>query len=154
MELSKRSLIIFCLGWLTALTLASFVAGYYYVEFQKLNKLLEKYNNVIMRVNICIDYKELNETVVWYNNTIVPLGSNVLQATETVALVNSTYFSAQQASFVDAISGVWNHGAYFWMWQLWNDVQERWEYSDVGADIYRLTDNEIVRWRYEIPNYA
>ena len=154
MELQKRSLIILCLGWLASLALASFVAGYYYMEFQNLTGLLEKYENVIMRVNICIDYRELNETVVWYNDTIVPLGCNLLQATETVALVNSTYSSAQQASFVDAINGVSNHGAYFWMWQHWNDVQEKWEYGDVGADRYRLTNNETVRWRYELPSYT
>lgn len=154
MGLSKRRLIIFCLGWLTSLALASFVAGYYYMKFQNLTELLEKYENVTIRVNICIYYKELNETLVWYNNTIVPLGCNLLQATETVALVNSTHFPAQQASFVDAINGVWNHGAYFWMWQHWNNAQEKWEYGDIGADKYTLTNNEIVRWRYEIPNYT
>ena len=154
MELPKRSLIILSLGWLASLALASFAAGYYYIEFQNLNELLEKYEDVIIRVNICIDYKELNETIVWHNDTILPLGRSLLQATETVAIVNSTYSPAQQASFDDAINGVWNHGAYFWMWQHWNDVQEMWEYGNVGADRYRLTNNEIVRWRYEIPNYT
>lgn len=153
MELPKRSLIILCLGWLASLALASLAAGYYYMEFQNLNELFEKYESVIMRVNICIYYEELNETIVWYNDTIVPLGCSLLQATETVAIVNSTYSPAQQASFVDAINGVWNHGAFFWMWQRWNDVQEMWEYGNVGADRYRLTDNEIVRWRYEVPSY-
>jgi len=154
MELPKRSLIILGLGWLVSLALVSFVAGYYYMEFRNLNELLEQYENVTMEVNICIEYKELNGTVLWYNNTIIPLGCNLLQATKTVALVNSTYSPAQQASFVDAINGVWNHGAIFWMWQHWDDTQEKWEYGNVGADIYKLTKNETVRWRYEIPSYT
>jgi hypothetical protein len=154
MGLPKRSFIILGLGWFASIALASFVAGYYYIESQNLNDLLEHYEDVTMEVNICIEYKELNETVLWHNNTIVPLGCNLLQATETVALVNSTYSPAQQASFVDAINGVWNHGAHFWMWQRWNDTQEKWEYGNVGADVYRLTRNETVRWRYEIPSYT
>lgn len=193
MELSKRSLIIFCLGWLVSLALVSFVAGYYYTEFQKgtqlskeyadmynelvqnytnlldehlemaaqyeserqnLTELLKKYGSCIMRVNICVDYKEWNGTVVWYNDTIVPLGYNLLRATETVAIVNSTYWPAYQASFVDAINGVWKDGARFWMWYRWNTEEEMWEYGNVGADRYPLTNNETVMWRYEIPDYS
>ena len=183
---------IFCLGWLVSLVLTSFVAGYYYMEFQKedqlsrdytnmynelaqnytnllneylemvaryesekqnLTELLEKYGSCIMRVNICIDYKEWNGTVVWYNETIVPLGYNLLQATKTVAVVNSTYWPAYQASFVDAINDVKNHDAYSWMWHRWDYEKKVWEYGPVGADRYQLTNNETVMWRYEIPSY-
>jgi len=193
MELSKRSLIIFSLGWLVSLSLVGFVAGYYYMEFQKeaqlsgeyagmynelmqnytdlldeylrlvqqcesekqnLTELLEKYGSCIMRVNIRIDYREWNGTVVWYNDTIVPLGCNLLQATETVALVNFTYWPAYQASFVDAINGVWNYGACFWMWHRWTDDQRLCEYGDAGADRCELSNNEIAMWRYEIPSYG
>lgn len=210
MELSKRSLVIFCLGWLVSFVLTSCVAGYYYMEFQRetrlssgyadmysklvqnytsllddhltlsreyvnmyelvenytnlldeyvlekqnLTELLEKYGSCIMRVNICIDYKEWNATVVWYNNTIVPLGCDLLQATRKIAVVNSTYWPAYQASFVNAINGVWNSGARFWMWSRWNAEKEIWEYGEVGADRYKLTNSEIVMWRYEIQGYS
>jgi len=193
MGLSKRGLVIFCLGWLVSLVLTSFVAGYYYMEFQKevqlsreyanmynnltqnytgllnnylelvaqyesekqnLTELVEEYQSCIMHVNICIDYKEWNATVVWYNDTIVPLGCDLLQATRTVAIVNSTYWSAHQASFVDAINGVWKAGARFWMWYRWNAEKKIWEYGNVGADRYKLTNSETVMWRYEIPGYS
>lgn len=153
MELSKRSLVIFCLGWLVSLILTGYVAVYYYMEFQKLTELLQKYQSCTTGVTICIDYKEWNGTVVWYNNTIVPLGCNLLQATKTIAVVNYTYWPAYQACFVDAINGVWNHDAYFWMWYRCNDEKQMWEYGPCGADTYTLTKSEIVMWRYEIPSY-
>ena len=121
-------------------------------EKQNLTELLEEYQSCIMKVNICIDYG--NGTIVWYNNTIVPLGCNLLEATKKVAIVNSTYWPAYHASFIDAINGVWNKGAYYWMWYQWNNESKTWEYGDRGADLYILSNNEIVRWRYEIPaNY-
>lgn len=153
MELPKRTLIIMCLALLASLILALCAAAYYYMEFENLSRMLESDQNV-MRVNICIDYKELNGTVVWYNDTVVPVGSNLLEATETVVPVNSTYYSAQQSSFVDAIDGVWNEGAFYWMWLSWDETQQNWNYGDVGADRYWLTNNEIVMWRYEFPDYT
>lgn len=187
----KRTLVIFCLGWLASLVLASCVAGYYYMEFQKetklsmeyanmynklvqnytnlldeylklaqqyalekqnLTELLEKYGNCIMRVNICIDYKEWNGTVVWYNDTIVPLRCNLLEATKKVAVVNYTYWPVYHASFVDAINGVWRDNTRFWMWYRW--VNDKWEYGTCGADLYILSDGEILMWRYETPSYS
>jgi len=193
MELSKRSLVIFCLGWLTSLLLTSCVAGYYYMEFQReaqlsreyadmynelmpnytsllndyltmvqqyefekqnLTQLLEKYGHCIMRANICIDYKEWNVTVVWYNDTIVPLGYNLLQATKMIAIVNCTYYKSVSGWFVDAINGVWNHGPYVWMWYLWDSNDKTWKYGPVGAGSYSLKVDETVMWRYEIPAYS
>jgi len=190
MELSKRSLIVFCLGWLASLVLTSYVAGYYYMEFQKeaqlsrdyadmynelvqnytsllnehlelvqqyefekqnLTELLEKYGSCIMRVNIRIDYKEWNGTVVWYNDTIVPLGCNLLQATETVAVVNSTYWPDLQASVVDAINGVWNSPPYYWMWLYQDANTTTWTYGPVGADLFTVESDQVFMWRYEKP---
>ena len=124
----------------------------YKLEKQNLTGMLKEYQSCIMHVNICIDYG--NETIIWYNNTVVPLGCNLLEATKRVAVINSTYWPAYHASFIDAINGVWNKGAYYWMWYQWNNESKTWEYGDRGADLYILSNNEIVRWRYEIPaNY-
>ena len=123
----------------------------YETEKQNLTSLLQQYESCIMRVNICIDYG--NGTVLWHNQTIVPLGCNLLQATRMVAVVNSTYWPAYRASFVDAINGVWNKGAYYWMWYYWDKDSKTWKYGNCGADLYVLSDGETVRWRYEIPNY-
>ncbi|MEM3731362.1 MAG: hypothetical protein QW667_05055 [Candidatus Bathyarchaeia archaeon] len=150
--MNKRTLVIFCLGWLTSLVLACCVAGHYYMEFQRLTKTLEKYESCIIHVNICINYKEWNNTIVWYNDTIVPLGCNLLDATKKVAVVNYTYWPAYQASFIDAINDVWNNNLYYWMWYRW--VNDKWEYGHCGADLYILSEGEILMWQYEIPKYS
>jgi len=123
----------------------------YKLEKQNLTGMLEEYQSCVMHVNICIDYG--NETIVWYNNTVVPLGCNLLEATKRVAVVNSTYWPAYHASFVDAINGVWNKGSYYWMWYRWNGESKVWKYGDCGADSYTLSNGDVAKWRYEIPNY-
>lgn len=151
MEISKRSLVIFGLGWLTSLALVGSIAGYYCMEYQNLLETLEKYKGCVMHVNICINYEELNGTIEWHNDTIVPFGCSLLNATEKIAVVNYTYWESQKAYFVDAINGVFNSGNKYWMWYRWNGTQ--WEYGSVGADKYILSPNEILMWRYEKPNY-
>ncbi len=192
MELSKKSLVIFCLGWLVSVVLVSLVAGYCYIEFQEeaqlsreyadmynglvqnytsllndhlmliqqyesekqnLTELLERYRSCVMQVNICIDYREWNGTVVWYNNTMIPLGYDMLNATKLIAEVEYTYWSAYQASFVDAINGVSNEHPYYWMWLYWDQNEKTWKYGAVGADSYILKPDETIMWRYEIPSW-
>lgn len=192
MELSKRTLILICLGWFVSIAIIGIVAGYYYLNFrretklnmeyvdsynqivknytnllsnyqglieqynlekQNLTELLEEYGSCIMKVNIRIDYMEWNGTWVWYNDTVVPLGSDLLQATEIVADIKTAYWAAYQASFVEAINGVENQGAKYWMWQRWNKEEGIWDYGDLGADRHKLTNDEVVMWRYETSSY-
>jgi len=158
MKLSKRSFIIILLAWLTSIILLSLIAASLYLELQRekqnLTELLEKYQSCVMQVNICIDYCEWNGTIVWYNDIIVPLGCNLLEATKIVATVNYTYWEAYHASFVDAINGIWNQGKYYWMWYRWNSESQTWEYGECGADLYVISNGETLKWRYEIPNYS
>ena len=125
--------------------------GEHQAEKENYMQLLEEYENVTMRVNICIDYG--NGTVVWYNDTLIPLGYDLLRATQIIAVVNYTYWEAYQACFVDAINGVWNTDTWYWMWLKWNVEDHEWEYGQVGADKYTLSKGETVMWRYEIPSW-
>jgi hypothetical protein len=139
-------------GIATAVIMTAFLAGYYYVQYQNSKALIEQYEAVTMRVNLCINYG--NDTIVWYNKTIVPLGYDLLNATKLIAKVNSTYWLAYQASFVDAINNVPNKPPYYWMWLYWDENEDMWKYGPVGADCYILKPNEVVMWRYEIPVYS
>ncbi len=153
MEFSKRSLIIFGLGWLTSLALVGLIAGYYYMEYQNLLAKLEEYEGQVMRVNICINYEEWNGTIVWHNGTIVLAGCDLLSATQRVAVVVAKPYEYQSPGkfFVEAINNVWNSGNKYWMWYYWDPADGKWKLGNVGADAYILSPNETVMWRYEVP---
>ena len=66
MELSKRTLIIICLGWFVSLALTSIVAGYYYLNLQRETELnmeyVDTYNQIIQNyTNLLSDYQRLVE---------------------------------------------------------------------------------------------
>lgn len=151
MQLGKRTLLIFLLGIGTALVITAGLAGYNYIQYQNYKALVEQYEAVTMRVNLGINYG--NGTIVWHNETIVPLGYDLLNATKLVADVNSTYWSAYQASFVNSINGVANNQTYYWMWLYWDENESLWKYGPTGADTYILKPNEVIMWRYEMPAY-
>lgn len=197
MLMEKRTLTIFCLGWITTVAITACLAGYYYIQYldyadlshqyadmynnlsqnytelledftrlvenytelsqkyeaEKTNytELIQKYEKVVMRVNICINYG--NETIIWYDRTLVPLGCNLLNATKMIADVQYTYWPAYEASFVDAINDLQNQHPYYWMWLYWDENEKTWEYGPVGADRYILKPDETIMWRYEIPGW-
>jgi hypothetical protein len=145
--MEKRLVIILSFGLITAIYLGVSVAGYYYMRYQHAIRQLEEYKEVTRLVNICIDYG--NGTIKWYNDTLIPLGYDLLKTTELIAVVNSTYWEAYQSYSVDAINGVWNNQSNYWMWLRWNNEIKEWEYVWLGADQYMLSEGETVMWRYE-----
>ena len=145
MGTSKRTLIIICMGWFASVFIVSLVAGYYYMKFQYLAKILEECQNYVLHVNICIDYG--NGTLVWHNNTIVPVGCTLLNATKIVAEVTATQYDWGYS--VDAINGVHSNSTHFWIWYHWDNETKDWKYGEVASDQYVLSDEETVRWRYE-----
>ena len=154
MTIEKRLLIILTLGLISIIALTASVAAFFYIQYEEqkkisdqYRKLIREYENVTMRVNICINYG--NGTIEWYNDTLVPLDCDLLQATQLVALVNYTYWETYKTCFVNAINGVWNTDTWFWMWFIWNAEKQEWTYGQVGADTYILSKGETVMWRYE-----
>lgn len=142
----KRTLVYTTLAIVVWAALTTSLFGYYYLRFQEYVDLSREYEAVTMRVNIAIDYG--NETKVWYNNTIVPLGATLLNATEIVADVQYTYWPQYQAVFIDAINDIPTTETHFWWWMYWDDGTEEWKDGEIGADIYKLKPQETALWRY------
>jgi len=138
------------LALLCVLIVSSYISVYYYMESEKYRRLyedtlkeLEKYSKY-MFVNILIDYG--NGTQEWYNKTLVPRGSSLLDATRIIAEVDYDKYS--WGVFVTAIngkSGDENHG---WLWYIWNSTSLQWDFGPVGADAYTLQDGDTVSWVY------
>jgi len=142
----KRTLAFATLAISVWAALTTSLLGYYYLRFQEYVDLSHEYEAVTMRINIVIDYG--NGTKVWYNNTLVPLGATLLNATETVANVQSTPWPEYQAVFIDAINDVPTTETHFWWWKCWDRDVHEWKDGEIGADIYRLKPKETVMWQY------
>ena len=101
-----------------------------------------------MKVNICIDYG--NGTKVWHNNTLVPVGFTLLNATELIADVDYTTWP-EQGAFVNGINGVMlsSEEKKSWFWWRWDATISRWILGEVGADQHVLQRGEIVAWTYQ-----
>jgi hypothetical protein len=98
-----------------------------------------------MFVNLLFDYG--NGTQVWCNNTLVAKGANLLNATGIVTEVD--YSLGQWGAFVTHINGVGGDLNTYWIYNVWNSTSSSWEYGPVGADVYTLTEEEILSWKYQ-----
>jgi len=140
----------FSVGLLCALILLSYLAVYYYSESARYQQLynetlneLRKYDK-FMFVNMIIDYG--NGTKVWYNNTLVIRGADLLNATRTVAEVD--YTRGQYGAFVTRINGMGQDPKTYWLWYTWNSTTSIWDFGPVASDMYTLHEGDIVAWIY------
>ncbi len=143
----KRTLALTTLAILVWAVSTTSLFGYYYLRLQDYVQLTREYEAITMKVDIFIDYG--NETKVWHNNTIVPLGFNLLNTTELVADVNSNNWPGLGV-FIDSINGVENNpeDAKSWFWWHWDATSTKWILGEIGADQHILHEEEAVAWTY------
>jgi hypothetical protein len=101
-----------------------------------------------VRVNIGINYG--TGPVEWpNNNTIVPSGENLLNATMRVATVEILDYPGLGA-FVTGINGVSQNPAanLYWTFWVYNPQTQEYELPPVGASAYLLTSDQTVQWYY------
>ena len=102
----------------------------------------------IVRVSIGINYG--TGPVVWpNNNTIVPSGESLLNATMRVATVETLDYPGLGA-FVTGINGVSQNPAanLYWTYWVYNPQTQQYELPPVGASAYLLTSDQTVQWYY------
>jgi len=99
----------------------------------------------MIAVNIGINYG--NETIEWHNNTVVPSGENLLNATMRVAIVEFKSFPGLGA-FVTSINGRGQNPStdLYWTYWVYNPQTRQYELGPVGAGSYLLTSNQTVQW--------
>ena len=138
-------------GLVCIMIVASYSAVFYYMEYEKYQELyietlndLKKYEPY-MFIHISIDYGNGTET--WYNDTLVSIGLDLLNATSLIAKVHFT--SGQWGAFVTHINDVGADPNMFWIYHLWNSTSSEWDYGLLAADTYILKEGEIFRWAYQ-----
>ncbi|MGA2238942.1 MAG: DUF4430 domain-containing protein [Candidatus Bathyarchaeia archaeon] len=96
-------------------------------------------------VNIGINYG--TGPVEWHNNTAVPSGENLLNATMRVATVDFKSYPGL-GEFVTGINGRSQDPAasLYWMFWIYNPQTQQYELPSVGAGSYLLTSDQTVQW--------
>jgi hypothetical protein len=99
-------------------------------------------------VNIGINYG--SGPVEWHNDTVVPYGQDLLNATMQVAAVEFTSYAGLGA-FVTGINGVRQDPAasLYWMFWVYNPETQQYEMAQFGASAYMLTSDQTIQWYYE-----
>jgi len=147
--MAKRS------GWmwistalLCALLASFYLSLYYYTESAKYQDLyrdaLKELAEHTIFVNILIDYG--NGTKAWYNNTRVPTGANLFNATKMIAKIE--YQRYDWGILITAINGVTGDQSHGWLWNIWDSTKAQWEFGPVGADAFTLKERDTVSWVY------
>jgi len=130
----------------------SIATAYYYGEYMKYEnryrETLKDLEALTMQVNMLINYG--NGTQEWHNNTRVPLGFSLLNATLTVAKVDYSFmeFEGKLYAWVNAINGVEGSSSKFWLWYSWSTNASKWESGPVASNEYILHHGDTVAWFY------
>jgi len=136
-------------GLLCGLIAASTIAAYYYGESTKYQNFykdtFQDLEALTIQVSILIDYG--NGSREWHNNTRVPIGISLLNATRMVAEVNFTVYPGLGV-FVNTINKVGGGPSRYWLWYYWNPLTSKWEMGMVACDAYILHHGDTLSWVY------
>jgi hypothetical protein len=120
---------------------ASFMAGYYYLQY---NDLSSKVKESIITANLGLNYGN-GSAIRWFNETKINAGSTLLDLTKLTASVN--YTGSLSGASVNAIDGVRSSDEKYWLW--WSYSSYGWTFGQVACDRYVVGENETVVWYRE-----
>lgn len=104
--------------------------------------LLEELGETTVTVNFLID---AGDSTTWYNDTRIPIGANLIEATEFITEVDSQ--DSEWGTFVVSIGGVGGDSDRFWGWSHYDGG---WEMGTVGADQWIVHEGDVLRWTYTL----
>lgn len=118
---------------------------YYYQTSTNQQRTIDSLNSLILtttyKCNIAINYG--NGTTVWHNNTVIPIGFSLLNATQKVA---SLQYETTWGIFVTAINGVAQDPATNRYWVYDALINGTWEPIWVGAAEYQVQNSDTIMW--------
>lgn len=139
--------------WLSALLFCTSISVgglsiYYYNQLESVSKNYETVLRDIEALTILVDIKldYGNNTITWFNDTRMPLGSSLLNATKMIAKVDIT--ETDFGVFIESINGVGGGNDKFWIWNYYDSILGEWAYGPVGADQWILHEKDKVSWSY------
>ena len=131
--------------------IASSFSVYYYLLYndakEQYERTLSSLRSSTYEVDIMVNFG--NGTRVWHNNTIIPIGWSLFNATVRITNGNLKYTLFLGAPFITSILGNDAHGSWSWMWWSWNSTEGDWQSGAVGANAFILKNGDIVAWYLE-----
>lgn len=142
LKIWKASSIIFLIWAIIATT----ISVNYYQLSQNQENIIKSLQAIIsetsLKVDIAISYG--NGTIIWHNNTYLPIGSSLFNATQKLCKIKYTVFP--YGIYITSINNVSEDpsAGKFWIWYIWSS--NKWEMGPVGADQYILKNGDILKW--------
>ena len=145
--MEKRLFTYVILGTLVWAILGSVVATYYFVKYdtyqREYSNLAQQLDSISFKANILLCYG--NGTKIWYNNTVLPLGSTAF---------NATYLIADEMSFIDyggelgilvtSINRVASNSTHGWLYWHWDSGSSEWLLPDYSCAKYILHEGDTI----------
>jgi hypothetical protein len=128
--------------------IASSFSVYYYLLYndarEQYEQTLSSLRSSTYEVDIMVKFN--NGTRVWHNNTIIPIGWSLFNATVRITNGNLNYSLFLGAPFITSILGADAAGSQSWIWWSWNSTERDWQLGEVGASAFILKDGSTVAW--------
>jgi len=160
--LEKRAFTYVVLGVLVWAILGTIVASYYFLQYDSyqreykalidlLGSDIEGMSNLLegisLEANILLSYG--NETKVWYNNTVLPLGSTAFTAIYYLAeSINYTDYGGELGILVTSINGVADNSTHGWLYWQWDPQYSMWMFPQYSSAKYILHKGEVIAFTY------
>jgi hypothetical protein len=132
----------------SALVITSELSVHFYAQYviaeEKYTNTLLSLKDVSYEVNLLINYN--NGTKRWYNQTIVPIGYSLFNATIKITDGQVEGSWSDFGVFVTAINGVQGSGPEYWLWFRWDETENRWMSGATGPNSHIITQGETAAW--------
>jgi hypothetical protein len=152
--LDKQLLIYVTLGVFVWAITGSAVAAYFYTQYNVYREeyvgLTGQLSMISMKVDVLLSYSNRK---VWYNSTLLPLGSTAFTALNfTTEEMNYTDYGGELGILVTSINGVTNNSTHGWFYWRWNPESSEWTLPNYSAAKHILHQGDTVAYAYA--NYA
>lgn len=163
--MEKRLYLYVALAMLIWAICGSALAGYYFTQYsiyrneytalvtgfnslsQAMGNLSNMMESLSLRVNLLINYG--NGTLVWYNNTAMPVGSTAFTAIMAVAKVEYRDYGQELGILVTSINGLASTFSQGWFYWYVNTSNSTWISPEYSCGKYILHRGDTIGFAYE-----
>ena len=150
MSINKSLVVLFSAFAVLSFSGALYMYNEYRVLDQNHQAIQENIDNVSINIDFIVDFG--NGTIIYFNQTRVPVGFSMYNSTEFIIgeeNVDSIYYSDFNSYFVNSLLGTGNNPDYaLSAWQY----QQDWELLEIGSNLFIPKDGQTIAWYYQDVN--